>query len=144
MLYGLGLIPFGYAHFANVKGTAELVPGWLPWHVACAYFTGRHVHRGGRRDSLRRLRTAGGRALGAADGPVRTAGMGAHPVERTGNAFQWAEFATTLALTAGAWVVADSYRGMAWLADEQTLAPAVWSIHRPATPLLSARDFENT
>jgi hypothetical protein len=25
VLYGAGLIPFGYAHFANIKGTAALV-----------------------------------------------------------------------------------------------------------------------
>jgi hypothetical protein len=30
VICALGLLPFGYAHFANAKGTAALVPGWLP------------------------------------------------------------------------------------------------------------------
>ncbi len=111
-LYGLGLIPFGYAHFANASGTAALVPRWLPWHMGWAYFTGTTFIVAGA------AILSGTWARLAAVLATLQIGLFALlvwlPVIARGSAaaFQWMEFTTTLALMAAGWVVAESY-GMA-------------------------------
>jgi uncharacterized membrane protein len=40
ILFAVALIPIGLSHFVYVKGTADLVPAWLPYRVFWAYATG--------------------------------------------------------------------------------------------------------
>jgi len=116
VLYGLALIPFGIAHFRYVEATAPLVPGWLPGHEFWAYFTGATFIAAGVAvivGACARLAATlsawqFGLFLLLVWVPIMAAGN-VIPRHRT-------EIIVTCAIAAAAWVVAESYRGMPWLA----------------------------
>ncbi len=116
VFYGLSLIGFGFSHFAYLENTTVLVPAWLPGPLFWAYFTGVAYLAAGV-GVLTGLFARLAASLSALQ-------MGLFlpvvwlPVLMAGNvtAFRWGEIVATVALAAGGWVVADSYRGLPWLA----------------------------
>ena len=114
-LFGAALLPIGLSHFFYLKETISLVPSWMPGRAGWVYFCGAaHI--------------AAGLAVLAATLPRLAATLEA--VMITGfTLLVWvpalftaptdparlAEALDSWIIGAGAWVVADSYRGAPWL-----------------------------
>jgi uncharacterized membrane protein len=116
VLYGLALIAFGFSHYAYLELTAPLVPDWLPGHVFWAYFTGATYLATGAAMIIgvfARLAAV----LSAWQIGLMTVLVWA-PILAAGHVSEqhWVETVVSCALTAGAWLVADCYRGLPWLA----------------------------
>ena len=122
ILYGLALIAFGFSHFFYVNMTTPLVPAYLPLHDAWAYITGGAYLAAGAAiitGIFPRLAAA----LVAVQIALITILVWA-PIVAAGNisAGHWQETVVSCFITAGALVMAESYRDAPWLMKRATSA----------------------
>jgi len=109
-LFGVSLIPFGLAHFMYLDATTVLIPHWLPWPAAWAYFTGGAFIAAG---VAMMFNVYGRLAAWLVTLQILLFNVIIWiPRARAGNLteFQKGEFITTWVLAACAWLLAESYR----------------------------------
>ena len=115
-LFGLGLIPFGLAHFLYLDATAPLVPAWMQWPVFWSYFTGGAFIAAGAAMAIGMYARLAAALVTLQFGMLTLLVWVPRVVDGNLTAFQWNEFFVSILLTVCAWVMADSYRGTPWLA----------------------------
>lgn len=124
VLYGLALVAFGFSHFFYVNLTTPLVPTYLPFQESWAYITGGAYLAAGVAiitGIFARLAAL----LVAIQIALITTLVWA-PIVAAGNisAFHWQETVVSCFITAGAWVMAESYRDAPWLMEGSAPAAA--------------------
>lgn len=115
-LFGVGLIPFGLAHFLYLEATAPLVPSWLLWPVFWSYFTGGAFIAAGLAMIFGVYARLAAALVTLQFGVLTVVVWAPRIVAGSLNAFQWNEFVVSILLTAAAWVMADSYRDFPFFA----------------------------
>jgi uncharacterized membrane protein len=128
IIFGIALPLCGLTHFAYADVAANFVPPWLPWHLGWVYLTGfGFVAAGagvlfGIYTRLAAMTVAGmmgvftllvwlPSVVGSSYGPA----LSPDPSSASAR-FAWTGFLISWSITAAAWVVADSYREVPWLA----------------------------
>jgi uncharacterized membrane protein len=116
ILFALALPMIGLSHFFYSAATAALVPAWLPDRLAWAYLTGAGDIVAGVAVLFaifpRLAATTEAAMLGIITLLVWGPGLVTKPTDR----LHVTAFLISSVITCGAWIVADSYRGMSWFA----------------------------
>lgn len=116
LLFALSLPMIGLSHFFYSKETVAFVPAWLPYKLGWAYLTG----TGSIAACVAILFGVVPRLAATLEAAMLTIitllvwapGLFTKPGDRT----QWTGFFISMAIAAGAWVVAASFRRFAWFA----------------------------
>jgi uncharacterized membrane protein len=115
ILFAVSLPMIGLSHFFYTPATVALVPAWLPARVAWAYLTGAGDIVAGIAVLFaifpRLAATMEAGMLGIITLLVWGPGLVTKPTDR----LQITAFLISAVITCGAWIVADSYRGIPWL-----------------------------